>query len=186
MILYYYFVSLFSISEIALLILKRSKKGTVKSQNDGRSMLILWITIFCCLNIGLFIANVDVLIPFNSLLLTYPGILITVAGFIIRWTAIVQLGKMFTVDVSISSTHTLKTDGIFNRVRHPSYLGLLLIIAGLALLLNNGISFLIIAVPSFYAINYRIYIEERALTGEFGNQYLHYKMRVRKIIPYLY
>lgn len=186
MILYYYLVSLFSISEIALLILKRSERKTAKSQSDGRSMLILWITIFSCLNIGFIVAKMGVLWPFDPSLSTYPGILIAAAGFIIRWTAITQLGKMFTVDVSISSMHTLKTDGIFNIVRHPSYLGLLLIIAGLALLLNNGVSFLIIVSPSFYAVNYRIFIEEKALTGEFGNQYLDYKSRVKKIIPFLY
>lgn len=186
MTLYYFFVSLFSISEVALLILKRSKKAIAKNQSDRKSMLILWVAIFSCLNIGFIIAKMHILIPIDALSTTYPGVLVVVAGFAIRWTAIVQLGKMFTVDVSISSVHKLKTDGIFGIVRHPSYLGLLLIIAGLGLLMNNVLSFFIVVAPSFYAVNYRIVIEENALEGEFGNQYRDYKNRIKKIIPFLY
>ena len=45
--------------------------------------------------------------------LLYSGIAIMILGFIIRWTAIVQLGKAFTVDVSISKTHKIKDDGLY-------------------------------------------------------------------------
>ena len=49
-----------------------------------------------------------------------------IGGLIIRWIAILQLGKSFTVDVAITDAASLKTDGIYERVRHPSYLGMLI------------------------------------------------------------
>ena len=186
MIIYYYLVSVFGISEVTLLILKRSKKTSAKTRQDGKSMLLLWITIFGSLNIGYILARMHIGISFDRRVVEYTGIFVYAAAFIIRWTAIVQLGKMFTVDVSISNTHKLKTNGIFEMVRHPSYLGLLLIITGLALLMNNALSFIIILPAAFYAINYRIAIEEKVLSAEFGEQYLDYKLNTRKIIPLLY
>ena len=93
---------------------------------------------------------------------------------------------MFTVDVAISKSHILKTNGMYQLVRHPSYLGLMLIIAGLAVLLNNWLSIIIIVIPISIVLNYRMLVEEKALTGEFGDQYLGYMQKVKRIIPFIY
>ena len=108
---------------------------------------------------------------------------ICILGFAIRWTAVIQLGKMFTVDVTITDKHNLKTTGLYKIVRHPSYLGLIMIITGLALCTDSMLSFLVILIPSFWAINHRIKVEEQVLLAEFGEQYINYKKRVSKIIP---
>ncbi len=186
MSIYDIFVSLFTLSEVVLLVLKRSKKALVKSQNDGKSLLFLWLVILVCLTIGYIVARKHTWITGGPVIAEISGVSVIIAGFIIRWIAIIQLGNMFTVDVAISSVHFLKTDGIYKIVRHPSYLGLLLIIAGLALLLNNVLSCIIIIIPIFLIINYRISVEEKALGGEFDNQYQQYKLKVKKIIPLLY
>ena len=43
------------------------------------------------------------------------------------------LEKEFTVDVSIARNHHLKKDGLYSCVRHPSYLGLVLIVLGISI-----------------------------------------------------
>jgi protein-S-isoprenylcysteine O-methyltransferase Ste14 len=111
---------------------------------------------------------------------------LAVVGFIIRWTAIVQLGRMFTVDVAISNTHILKTSGLYKIVRHPSYLGLILIIAGLVLCMGSMLSFIIVSITVFFAMNYRIAVEEKALTNEFGAQYHDYQKHVARLLPWIY
>jgi protein-S-isoprenylcysteine O-methyltransferase Ste14 len=118
-------VLLFTLSEVALVISKRSKSSAVKSQADKSSMLLLWITISVCLTAAGFISGYKIWVVNNVSIAEKAGITLAVAGFIIRWTAIVQLGKMFTVDVAISNTHILKTSGLYKFVRHPSYLGLI-------------------------------------------------------------
>jgi protein-S-isoprenylcysteine O-methyltransferase Ste14 len=65
-------------------------------------------------------------------------------------------------------------------------LGLLLILAGLSVAMNNVISFLIISLSIFFAVNYRIYVEEKVLTDEFGDIYKEYKTKTKKLIPGLY
>ena len=183
---YSYLQILFFISEVLLLIAKRSKTNTTKNSRDKRSLLILWVVIIACLTGGPFSAAYHIWSFNNYGAVVLAGEVICIIGFIIRWIAILQLGKMFTVDVAIVSDHQLKTSGLYKIVRHPSYLGLILIIAGLAVCMNSVLSLLIMFVPTFVALNHRINVEEQALTDEFGDQYKQYQTRVSKLIPGIY
>ncbi|WP_299357409.1 isoprenylcysteine carboxylmethyltransferase family protein [Mucilaginibacter sp.] len=78
---------------------------------------------------------------------------------------------MFTVDVAIVDSHTLKTTGLYKTVRHPSYLGLILIICSIALCQGSILSCIIIIISTFLALTYRIAVEEKALITEFGDQH---------------
>src|SRR5450631_483666 len=164
---------LFLVSEIVFLVLKRSKSSEVKIRKDKYTMLVLWIVISASLFGGGYIARIY---PYeeNHLLLQYVGIAIMIFGFIIRWTAIAQLGKAFTVDVSISKTHKIKDDGLYKTIRHPSYLGMVLIFFGLSLLFGSWYSILIVNIPTFIALSFRIKVEEELLTSAFGNEYIDY------------
>jgi protein-S-isoprenylcysteine O-methyltransferase Ste14 len=90
------------------------------------------------------------------------------------------------VDVAINKVHQLKTDGLYKIVRHPSYLGLIMILGGFSLVMNSLPSILVVTVPVSAAILYRISVEERVLNEEFGDVYLDYKKNTRKIIPFIY
>jgi protein-S-isoprenylcysteine O-methyltransferase Ste14 len=122
----------------------------------------------------------------DSIVLQDIGLTVIVIGFIILWIAVVQLGRLFTVDVAISATHTLKTEGLYKIVRHPSYLGLMLIITGLAVCMPSLVWMAVTIIAVFIAMNYRIIVEEEALTNEFGDQYRDYSEKVSKLIPWLY
>ncbi|KAJ4465446.1 hypothetical protein J3R30DRAFT_2676061 [Lentinula aciculospora] len=54
-----------------------------------------------------------------------------IAGGALRWSCYRTLGKMFTYEVAVQKEHRLITSGPYGVVRHPSYTGVLLIIAGL-------------------------------------------------------
>ncbi len=101
----------------------------------------------------------------------------------VRWTAILQLKREFTVNVSITEGHQIKTDGIYKKVRHPAYTGLLLTCTGLALAMNSVISFFVVFIPLYLAILYRIRTEESILINEFGDHYRHYMTHTRKLFP---
>jgi len=184
--IYFLLVSIFSVSEVLLLVLKRSKNASSKSQADRRSLLLFWITIPVCFVLGDYISDNRLGWPIDAILFRQTGIAIFIIGYIIRWTAIYQLGKMFTVDVAIVGDHRLKNDGLYNVVRHPSYLGLMLIIVGVSMFMSNALSCMVVVIPIFMVTNYRIAVEEKALIAEFGNEYEVYKKRVKKIIPGIY
>lgn len=75
----------------------------------------------------------------------------------------------------------LATTGIYSHVRHPLYLGVLLMYLGFAFYSLSLLSFVpwLIAVAAYNKMaNY----EEEVVTKRFGNEYLEYKKRVRKWI----
>ena len=180
-----YFSILFFISEFCLMLLKHSKKDKTKLKNDKLSLIIFWIIIPLSLTIGFFTANYQEWNTLNYSIAIF-GLCAFTIGIIIRWISVIQLGKEFTVDVTISKTHSLKTDGIYKNIRHPSYLGLLLMLFGLSISMNSIISFFIISIPIYFAVIYRMKIEESVLSKEFGDIYKNYKSHTYKIFPKLY
>ncbi len=167
------------------MLLKRSKKKTVVNRKDRGSLILLWIMIMVCLTAGF---NIGARIPWTSTsqIFAYAGYAVLIPGFVLRWAAILQLKKAFTVDVSINEGQTLKTDGLYKKIRHPSYLGLLLILSGLSVAMANIWSVLAIVLPMFLTVSYRINVEERLLTQEFGDSYKTYKKHSWRLIPGIY
>jgi protein-S-isoprenylcysteine O-methyltransferase len=175
-----YLSLVFAFSELMLTVFKQSKAGFSKTQKDNGSMILIWILITIGFFGGFYLAN-----PINDFFEGF-GFVFIIAGLIIRWVAIIQLGKSFTVDVAITDTAKLKTDGLYERVRHPSYSGLLSIVMGFSFIMSSVYSFLVLAVPVFLAISYRIAVEEKVLIAEFGESYIQYKADTKKIIPGIY
>lgn len=180
-----YFSYLFLFSELILILTKRSKNKSVKRRGDRGSLIILWLTISVCLSLGFNLAQFGVWSS-SDYLIGFLGLLVSFSGMIFRWTTIIQLKKAFTVDVAINQAHQLKTDGMFKMVRHPSYLGLITILTGFALGMNTLISFIVVVLPVFVAIMYRIKVEENLLVETFGEEYIKYSSSTKKIIPYLF
>jgi protein-S-isoprenylcysteine O-methyltransferase Ste14 len=177
-----YFSFAFLFSELLLLLIKRSKSHSVKIRNDKGSLIILWLVITTGFTGSFFFANYGDFTEMERFFRGF-GFVFLVVGLVVRWVAILHLGKLFTVDVSITDSAVLKTNGLYERVRHPSYLGLLLLLAGFSLQMGSAWSFLILVIPVFIAITYRISVEEKLLISEFGDSYRDYKSKTKRLIP---
>jgi|WetSurMetagenome_2_1015567.scaffolds.fasta_scaffold00551_15 protein-S-isoprenylcysteine O-methyltransferase Ste14 len=176
---------LFLLAEIILLLAKRSMKRTFAKQKDRGSLAFLWVVITLGLTAGFMLARYNNWHLINYMIAS-AGIILVISGLAIRWTAILQLKKAFTVDVAIGKDHELKNDGLYSVVRHPSYLGLLLIMTGESLAMNSLVSFFVVFMPICLAIFYRIRVEEKLLEEFFGDKYRNYKHITRRIIPFIY
>lgn len=170
----------FALSEMMLMIFKRSKKANVKSRDDRGSLIFLWTMISCGFFAGFVLSK-----PINHFWLGF-GIPLIAGGLAVRWISIFQLGSSFTVDVVVNSSAILKTDGIYERVRHPSYSGILLVVTGFSAIMSSLYSFLVLTVPVFIAVLYRISVEEKLLQSTFGESYSNYKKITKKLIPGIY
>jgi protein-S-isoprenylcysteine O-methyltransferase Ste14 len=142
--------SLWFLSELLINILTRSKKSESKSY-DQNSLRIIWIVIIVSITTGVFIAFS---FPRFNVFEYFFGMSLIVIGISIRFITIFSLKSFFNSNVSIHYDHKLKTDGIFKKVRHPSYLGSLLSFLGLCLTFGNWISLLIIFLPILGAFLY--------------------------------
>jgi protein-S-isoprenylcysteine O-methyltransferase Ste14 len=112
------------------------------------------------------------------------GIVLIVAGVVIRWIAITTLGRSFTVTVTVRSDQTVVDRGVYRLIRHPSYAAGLLSVLGCLLACANVASLagLLVAIAGY---TYRIRVEESALLGTLGDPYRTYMRRTKRLIPFL-
>ena len=78
--------------------------------------------------------------------------------------------------------HALVTTGVFRYSRHPMYLGMVLLVVGMAMLLGYVTPFL--APTLLWAVLHYRFIshEERTMSERFGEAYSRYRTRVRRWI----
>jgi protein-S-isoprenylcysteine O-methyltransferase Ste14 len=176
---------LFVVSELTLLAIKKSKKSEVRDSRDRSSKLIIWIFIAVGIFCGIFVAR-RMQLDHREMGLVVGGICIFVIGMIIRLSAIYQLGKEFTVDVVIGKEHKLHDTGLYKRVRHPSYSGMVLEFIGLSMLFNSYYAIPAVVLPVLLALIYRMNIEEKALKDALGPPYADYMKRTKRILPGIY
>ena len=79
-----------------------------------------------------------------------------------------------------SKSAAVVTTGVYQLTRNPMYLGLALILLGLAVYLASVWALLGPLVFAAYITRFQIVPEERALTARFGAAYSAYRARVRR------
>jgi protein-S-isoprenylcysteine O-methyltransferase Ste14 len=114
------------------------------------------------------------------------GVTLIVIGLIIRIQSMMTLKQYFTYTVAKIDNHQLIETGLYKVIRHPGYLGQLLIFIGVATSLSNGLSILAMTIPIAFGYGYRIKVEERFMLEQLGKNYLDYQMRTKRIIPMIY
>lgn len=173
------------LSEIILNRFVRSGKSDKRSA-DKNTELIIWMTIIISIIASVYISKKFSFPVFLHEKFEYAGLMLILAGIVLRFIAIRQLGKFFTVDVTIRSDHQLMQSGLYHYLRHPSYSASLLSFLGLGLVINNWLSLGIVFFSVLFAYIHRMNTEERVLTEQFGQQYSEYIQRTRRIIPFVY
>jgi protein-S-isoprenylcysteine O-methyltransferase Ste14 len=114
------------------------------------------------------------------------GMVIGWLGLLLRWWSFVSLGRYFTVVVRTSEDQPVVDRGPYRVLRHPSYTGLLLALAGGGLMLGNWVSTAGAVGVVLLAVIYRLRIEERALTAALGDRYREFAASRARLIPYLW
>jgi protein-S-isoprenylcysteine O-methyltransferase Ste14 len=96
----------------------------------------------------------------------------------------VWLGRNWSSNVTVKREHELIRSGPYALVRHPIYSGLLLALAGSALMLGNGRALVGLALIAG-AILRKLRIEERFMAERFGEAYARYRAQVAMLVPFL-
>jgi len=182
-----FMAGLFSIIFILFILIELRifiKNRRLITKDDKGSLLIILTSIFVSLSLL-------IILSFSSfgrinLMWSYGGLVVVVFGFGLRQWSIFLLKHFFTPAITFQKNHILIKKGPYKLIRHPSYTGLLLEIAGVGLFLSNWISSLISLFIMFLSLTYRIALEEKFLIKEFGKEYLIYMKETKKFIPFLY
>jgi len=118
--------------------------------------------------------------------LRWLGIPLITIGIFVRIMARQSLKQQYSAIVKTTENHKLITTGIYRRLRHPAYLGILMLILGIPLSSWSMLGLGIAIMSGIPAILYRIKIEEIFLNKVFGLKYKDYSKDTWKLIPYLW
>ena len=115
--------------------------------------------------------------------LTLGGLAVYALGAIVRGWAMAAMAERFRSWTVVRDARGLETAGPYRMVRHPSYLGLLLIAVSLPLIFGQPWTFLVALVP-IATIAGRVEPEERLLRDAYGAEYAAYSSRTRsRLLP---
>jgi protein-S-isoprenylcysteine O-methyltransferase Ste14 len=174
------------ISEVLLTVTRRSRTRTGTKQ-DKSKLGVLWLVIIASVVAGVYVSLLwrAAALPYRQIFAA-AGVALFFAGLVLRWWAIITLGRFFTVDVVVEKDHEVVERGPFRLVRHPSYAGVLLAFVGFALTLRNWAGLLVVLVPIFAALIRRMNVEEEALSRALGVRYTDYMKRTKRLVPGVY
>jgi protein-S-isoprenylcysteine O-methyltransferase Ste14 len=113
--------------------------------------------------------------------LRWIGAFVMLAGTVLRAGSMVQLGRRFSLRVALQLDHVLETRGFYKHIRHPSYLGSLLMLIGFALVFRSVVG--MVLAFALGVMSGRIAREERFMAEQFGAEWQAYAARTRRLIP---
>lgn len=114
------------------------------------------------------------------------GLGLMLGGIVLRWAAVLALGRHFSLFVATSASQSLVTSGPYRVVRHPAYSGVLFTSAGLGLVYGSWLAAAFLAGAAWALFSYRIRVEEAVLVAHFGPTYVAYRARTWRLIPWIF
>ncbi len=111
------------------------------------------------------------------------GILIIIAGGVLRRHCFRMLGSDFRGAVTVRDDQPVVERGAYRYLRHPSYAAALLLHLGFALAFTNWGTLAVIVLGAPPLFMYRIRVEERALASRIGEPYVTYMARTKRLVP---
>ncbi len=115
----------------------------------------------------------------------WAGLVVLAVGAALRVGPMLALGRRFVSVVALQEDHALCTTGLYARVRHPSYLGILLMDLGFAGVFRSWIALLVLPVV-FWMFARRMDVEEAFMADHFGEEYRAYAARTARLVPGVY
>jgi protein-S-isoprenylcysteine O-methyltransferase Ste14 len=134
----------------------------------------LWIT--GSLGVGLAVAAA---MPARS---SPAGVVVMALGLAVRVWAVVALGRAFRTTVEVDADQAVVTTGPYRWIRHPAYVGLVLVVSGFGLT-RGWLAFAIGLLLPLPAIVWRIHVEEAELVRVLGEPYRAYQARTARLLP---
>jgi len=166
--------------------LRQKRKRKIEKSGDRFSIWILGISIAIGYSLSFSIGSTKIGRIYHWDTFFVIGMIFTLLGLIIRINSILTLKQQFTYTVTKIENHQLIESGLYKVIRHPGYLGQLIIFLGISTSLSNWLSVLLMITAVLVGYIYRINIEERFMINQMGQKYIDYQKRTKKLIPMIY
>jgi protein-S-isoprenylcysteine O-methyltransferase Ste14 len=166
--------------------LRKRSKSKVTTSSDKRSLWLLYglITFGYALSFSIGATKIGRIYLWNIFFAI--GMALVVIGLMIRIHSMLTLKQYFTYSVAKVENHKIIETGLYKFIRHPGYLGQLIIFFGISTSISNWLSVLVMMIPVTLGYLYRINVEERFMLEHLGEDYLNYQERTKRLIPMIY
>ena len=114
------------------------------------------------------------------------GVAVATAGVGLRLWANQTLGAFYTRTLRVEHNQSIIQQGPYRFIRHPGYLGSLLLWSGVALSTMNGLVLGAIGTMMCFVYHQRIQAEEEMLTTWNAEDYRAYCSRSWRLLPFVY
>ena len=118
--------------------------------------------------------------------LRVAGVVVMWLGLALRAWAVLSLGSSFRTTVEVDPGQAVVAGGPYRWIRHPSYTGLLMIVAGFGLAAGSWLSLAACLLLPLPVIVRRIYVEEAELERVLGDAYRGYAAGRARLVPRLW
>ena len=166
--------------------LRQRSKSQITYSGDKRSLGLLYglITVGYALSFSIGATRIGRIYNWNTFFAI--GMTLFVIGLMIRIHSLLTLKQYFTYSVAKVENHKIIETGLYKFIRHPGYLGQLIIFIGISTSISNWLSILAMMLPITLGYLYRIKVEERFMLEQLGEDYLNYQERTKRLIPMIY
>lgn len=110
----------------------------------------------------------------------YISIFVIAIGVMSLLPALITFFKTKNTVITFKPATSLQITGIYSISRNPMYVGLLFVYIGIAMIKGNWWTFILIPLVIYIINRFVIINEEKYLERAFGQDYLNYKMKVRR------
>ncbi|HOV15405.1 MAG TPA: isoprenylcysteine carboxylmethyltransferase family protein, partial [Spirochaetota bacterium] len=123
--------------------------------------------------------------PLNNFYFDILGFIIGLVGLSFCLYAQIKMGKSWRVGIDEKEKTELITTGLYRFIRNPTYFGLFILNVGLWIIWPTWTVFIFnLLFVLFFEI--QVCCEEDFLTMTHGEEYLNYKKKTKKYIPFIY
>jgi len=156
-----------------------------KTEHDKRSTYLIGFTFFTVLFLSLIFNYLRIGVYHNETV-AFIGLALMLIGITIRIYSMLTLQKYYTRTLILTEEHTLIQKGLYKFIRHPGYLGTILVWGACGLAMQNEIVCIIAIILLSIAYYHRITTEEKMLTEKFGNEYILYRKSSWRLFPFIW
>lgn len=160
----------------------RTTKVTVRLEDQGSSVMI--VVHSCIVLVAPFLSLIGHN-NFTHFVAQSFGVSLMLMGIIVHIMAMATLKQYYTGTLVTVHKHSIVDTGLYGYIRHPGYLGVLLISVGFGLAVGNWLALVVISISFAVTYSYRIEKEEEMLIKSFGARYVNYKKRTKTIVPFV-
>lgn len=163
----------------------KNARSVENSEDDKKSTVLILLTFFVVLFLSV-ILNLMQIGNFEDEKTAVCAISLMLLGMLIRIHSMLTLSLYYTRTLVTAAEQSVVKKGLYCIIRHPGYLGTILVWGAAGLAMQNMIIFVLAFLLVCIAYSYRIYHEEKMLVVAFGDAYRSYQKKSWRLLPFIW